>query len=43
MRKEAFNEYLSCSVENITSYEKQKGIYQDKVKRRKATTELPKK
>ena len=43
MRNEAFIECLSCSVDNITSYEKQKEIYQDKAKRRKPTTELSKK
>ena len=43
MRNEAFIECLSCSVDNITSYEKQKEIYQDKAKRRKPTTELLKK
>ena len=30
-------------MENIMGYEKQKGIYQDKAKRQKRTTELSKK
>ena len=33
MRNKTFIKRLSCSVENIMSYEKQKGIYQDKAKR----------
>ena len=43
MRNEAFIECLSCSVDNITSYKKQKEIYQDRAKRQKPTTELSKK
>ena len=43
MCNEAFIKCLSCSVENITSYKKQKEIYQDKAKRQKPTTELSKK
>ena len=42
MRNEAFIESLSCSVDNIMSYEKQKEIYQDKAKRQKPTTEVSK-
>ena len=42
MCNKAFIECLSCSVENIMSHEKQKGIYKDKIKRRKPTTELSK-
>ena len=43
MCNEAFIKCLSCSVDNITSYKKQKEIYQDKAKRQKPTTELSKK
>ena len=43
IRNEAFIECLSCSVDSITSYKKQKEIYQDRAKRQKPTTELSKK
>ena len=42
MRNEAFIESLSCLVDNIMSYKKQKEIYQNKAKRQKPTTELSK-
>ena len=43
MCNEAFIKCLGCSVDNITNYKKQKEIYQEKAKRQKPTTELPKK
>ena len=42
MCNEAFIESLSCLVDNIMSYKKQKEIYQNKAKRQKPTTELSK-